>query len=147
MKPIIEVFKSARDLAALNLSSLEIAKKLSGYPLTADNRLYSKSLSNLDSGAIDVFFEYIKSYELYQKFNEGFDCNRMFRQIGCPIMLVQADALQGGILSEKDVQFIASIHPDVCLIKLNEIGHSLGLDTGNVSWVNGPLIRFLESLR
>jgi len=145
-KPLREAFKNIYNLTSSNLTSHEIAGKLSGYPMKADTRLYSKYLGSLDADTMGAWVEAFGSYDSYVRMMEGYDCGSLFREMGCPVLLVQSDASQGGILTDDDVRYISSVHPDTCLIRLAGLGHDMGLDVGSVDWVHAPLSHFLYSL-
>lgn len=145
-KALKEAFGNIYDFASRHLTEQEIARRLSGDSMMAVNRLYAKHLTSLDPETMSVWIKAFDSYDSYVKMMDGYDCERLYGDVSCPILLVQSDFSQGGILTDEDVRYISSVHSDTCLVKLPGQGHDMGLDTGSVDWTHGPLIHFLFSL-
>ena len=141
------VFSHIRDLAASDLSLLELAKTIGEGSITPSSRFSALAISRHDPSAIGAWVDCLDSYESYMRMNEGFDCDRLLRNISCPILLVQGNPELGGVLTDGDVEYVKSVHPDVSHVYLEKSGHGLGMDDGEIAWVHGPLKDFLESLR
>jgi len=141
------VFPIIRDLAASDLSLLEIARIIGEGSVTPASRFSALAISRHDPSAIGAWVDCLDSYEEYSRMVEGFDCDRLISNISCPILLVQCNPELGGVLTDKEVKYIKSAHPDVSHVYLEESGHGMGIDEGKIAWVHGPLKDFLESLR
>ena len=141
------VFSHIRDLAASDLSLLELAKTIGEGSITPSSRFSALAISRHDPSAIGAWVDCLDSYESYMRVNEGFDCDRLLKNISCPILLVQGNPELGGVLTDGDVEYVKSVHPDVSHVYLEKSGHGLGIDDGEIAWVHGPLKDFLESLR
>ena len=146
-EPLIQAFTTIRDISATDLSPLDKVKKIYGHPLRNTSRNTGYSYDGHDSTAIGCWVDCTTSYELYLELNEGYDCDRLFKEITCPILLVQSNNILGGVMVDKDVEYISSVHNDVTHVYLENAGHIMGLDVGNIGWVNSPLRLFLESIR
>jgi pimeloyl-ACP methyl ester carboxylesterase len=141
------VFPIIRDLAASDLSVLEIAKIIGEGSVTPASRFSALAISRHDPTAIGAWVDCLDSYEAYARMVEGFDCDRLLGNIPCPLLLIQCNPALGGALTDKVVEYVKSVHPDVSHVYLEESGHGMGIDEGKIAWVHGPLKDFLESLR
>jgi pimeloyl-ACP methyl ester carboxylesterase len=141
------VFPVIRDLAASDLSVLEIARIVGEGSVTPASRFSALAISRHDPTAIGAWVDCLDSYEAYARMAEGFDCDRLLSNISSPILLIQCNLELGGVLTDKEVEYIKSVHPDVSHVYLEESGHGMGIDEGKIAWVHGPLKDFLESLR
>ncbi len=141
------VFSHIRDLAASEFSLLEIARAVGEGSVTPSSRFSALAISRHDSSAIGAWVDCLGSYESYARMVEGFDCDRLLKNISCPILLIQCNPELGGVLTDKEIEYIRSVHPDVSHVYLEKSGHGMGIDDGEIAWVHGPLKDFLESLR
>ena len=141
------VFSHIRDLAASDLSLLEIARIVGEGSVTPSSRFSALAISRHDPSAIGAWVDCLDSYESYMRMNEGFDCDRLLKNISCPILLIQCNPELGGVLTDREVEYIRSVYPDVSHVYLEKSGHGMGIDDGEIAWVHGPLKDFLESLR
>ena len=70
----------------------------------------------------------------------------VLRQIPCPVLLLQADPSKGGMVSDRDAEHALSLLADGVHVRLEGVGHNLGMG----SWKVAPLLQavtdFLESL-
>ena len=141
------VFSHIRDLASSDLSLLELAKIIGEGSITPSSRFSALAISRHDPSAIGAWVDCLDSYESYMRMNEGFDCDRLLKNISCPILLIQCNPELGGVLTDREVEYIRSVYPDVSHVYLEKSGHGMGIDDGEIAWVHGPLKDFLESLR
>jgi pimeloyl-ACP methyl ester carboxylesterase len=141
------IFSHIRDLAASDLSVLEIARIIGEGSVTPASRFSALAIRRHDPSAIGAWVDCLASYEGYTHMVEGFDCDRLLKNLSCPMLLIQCNSELGGVLTDKEVEYIKSVHPDVSHVYLEESGHGMGIDEGKIAWVHGPLKDFLESLR
>lgn len=155
----IRLWRAIRELAGSGLSVSELASALADLPVsvpgqdapirygdlpgmdTAHLRGWAKSLSCVDPD--------VAAYHAEGRLDEyvaKVDVDTALGRITCPVLLLQGDPTQGGLLTDKDVQHTVSLLPDGLYSKLEGAGHDLGLGT----WNTAPLLRavtnFLESL-
>jgi len=60
---------------------------------------------------------------------------------------VQGNPELGGVMIDKDVEYIRSVNHDVTYYYHEKAGHGIGMANGETAWVHGPLKDFLESVR
>ena len=66
--------------------------------------------------------------------------------IVCPMLLIQGNAALGGMLSEEDVAWARDILPQVQHVYLEQVGHGMGLFTGNTEPLIQAIIAFLDAI-
>ena len=104
-------------------------------------RGWAKALSQVDPDAAEYHAE-----GRLNEYVEKVDLDTALRRMTCPVLLLQGDPSQGGLLSDSDVEHALSLLSDGLHVQLEGAGHDLGLAT----WKVAPLLRavtgFLESL-
>jgi len=109
--------------------------------LTVELREWAKSVSQLDPDVVALHAEGRRD-ELMQ----DFDFEAMLRAVYCPTLLLQADPSQGGIMTDDDVEYAMSLLAEAYHVKIEDVGHDLGLATFEVGPLLRAVVNFLESL-
>jgi len=76
----------------------------------------------------------------------AFDFETMLRAISCPVLLLQGDPSEGGIMADDDVEYAMSLLPEACHVQIDSTGHDLGLAKWEVAPLLTAVMEFLESL-
>ena len=155
----IGLWRNMRDLAGSELSVLELASELADLPVSAPGqdapmrygdlpgtnaahlRGWAKTLSQVDpdvaqyhaEGRLD---EYVRKVDL----------DSALQRVTCPVLLLQGDPSQGGVVSDSDAEYALSLLPDGLHVQLEGTGHDLGLGAWQVAPLLGAVMNFLESL-
>lgn len=140
----ISMWRTMRGLAGPGLSVPDLASALAGLSNGMDAarlRGWAKTLSQVDPDAAQYHAEgrldeYVKEVEL----------DAALRQMSCPVLLLQADPSQGGVVTDSDVAHALSLLPDGLHVQLEGAGHDLGLSTWEVTPLVRAVTNFLESL-
>jgi pimeloyl-ACP methyl ester carboxylesterase len=80
------------------------------------------------------------------EFLEGLDFKNCLRRIHCPVLLLQADPAQGGMMTSAGVQYVKSVLPNTEHAFFKSMGHDLGLETWNVAAWLRVVTNFLSML-
>lgn len=155
----IETWRRLQQLAGSGQPVPEIAAGLASLPLFIQGReeplKYSdlpgndpvscleqaKSLSQVDPGVAHYhaqgnLAEYVAHIDLLSG----------MQQLTCPVLLIQGDPLQGGVLSDSDVENYLPLLTAGTHAFLDGFGHDLGLSSWNVSPLLRSTMLFLESI-
>jgi pimeloyl-ACP methyl ester carboxylesterase len=139
-KEKIDTWRKMRGLVGLGLTVPELASALADSPSSGEARGWAKTLSQVDPDAAQYHAE-----GRLDEYVEKVDVEGALRQLKCPVLLVQGDQLQGGVVSDEDVERVLALLADGVYVRLEGKGHNLGLST----WEVAPLLRaitsFLES--
>jgi len=139
----ISQWRAMRELVGSGLSVAGLASELADLygADAAQFRGWAKTLSQVDPDAMQYHAE-----GRIQEYVENVDIDAALGQVSCPVLLLQADPSQGGMVSDGDVEHVLSLLADGLHVKLEGADHNLGLST----WEVTPLLRavagFLESL-
>jgi pimeloyl-ACP methyl ester carboxylesterase len=139
----ITQWRTLRELVGSALSVVALASKLADLygGDAAQFRGWAKTLSQADPDAAQYHAE-----GRIGEYVENVDIDAALEQVACPVLLLQADPSQGGMVSDGDVEHALSLLADGLHVKLEGAGHDLGL----ITWEVTPLLRavtdFLESL-
>jgi pimeloyl-ACP methyl ester carboxylesterase len=140
-KERIDMWRKMRELAALGMSVPELASALADSSLSGEVLGWAKALSQVDPDAAQYHAE-----GRLDEYVERVDLEGSLRQLSCPVLLLQGDGSQGGVVSDEDVEQVLALLVDGVNVHLDGKGHNLGLST----WEVAPLLRavtsFLESL-
>jgi pimeloyl-ACP methyl ester carboxylesterase len=74
------------------------------------------------------------------------DVDQSLRDIECPVLIIQGDPSSGGINSDEDAEHALELLSCGAHIKLEQVGHDLGLDSWEVGQFLMAVTNFLESL-
>jgi len=155
----IELWRAMRGLAGSGLSVPELASKLADLPVSvpgqdapvrygdlpgtdaAHLRDWAKTLSQVDPDAAQYHAEgrldeYMRKVDLYSA----------LQRVTCPVLLLQGDPSQGGVVSDSDAEYALSLLPDGLHVQLEGTGHDLGLGAWQVAPLLRAVMNFLESL-
>jgi pimeloyl-ACP methyl ester carboxylesterase len=102
---------------------------------------HAESLHYLDPRAVDCHAE-----GRFGDLMGDFDGDAVLGEIGAPVLLLQADPGCGGVMPDGYTEHALLLLPNGFGIRLDGVGHDLGLETWQVSPLLGALIPFLESL-
>lgn len=69
-----------------------------------------------------------------------YDIDQTLQRLARPLLLVQANVANGGVMTDEDVALATALHDQVTLRRLPEADHEVGLNTGQVS----PLLAAIE---
>jgi pimeloyl-ACP methyl ester carboxylesterase len=139
-KERIDMWRKMRRLAGSGLTVPELASSLADSPFSGEARGWAKTLSQVDPDAA----QYHADGRL-DEYVEKVDLEGALRRLSCPVLILQGDQSQGGIVSDEDVERVLALLADGVYVRLEGKGHNLGLS----SWEVAPLLRaitnFLES--
>ena len=155
----VELYRALRGIAGSGLAVPELASALADIAVrvpgqdapvrygdlpgmdAAHLRGWAKTLSQVDPDVAQYQAEG-RMKEYVQKV----DLDAALRRVTCPVLLLQGDPSQGGVISDSEKDHALSLLPDGLHVRLEGAGHNLGMDT----WKVAPLLRavtnFLESL-
>lgn len=155
----VSMWRTMRGLAGSGLSVPELASVLANLPVSESEdgtpvrygdlpgmdaarfRGWARTLSQVDPDVAQYHAEgrigeYVKNVDL----------DGALQRIACPVLLLQGDPSQGGVVADEDVKHAMSLLADSVHVQLEGVGHDLGLS----AWEVTPLLRvvtgFLESL-
>ena len=155
----IAQYRALQGLVRSGLSVSELASALADLPVwvagqdaplrygdlpgrdAAHLRGWAKTLSQVDPDVAQYHAEGRMKVYMHKV-----DLDAVLRRMTCPVLLLQGDPSQGGVISDSDAEHALALLPNGVHVKLEGTGHSLGMDT----WEVAPLLRavtsFLESL-
>ncbi len=149
LRALVCAAQGVADLAA-SLSDLPIAVPGQEAPVRFGDlpgvddlylRRWAKSLSQADPDVIKYHIEgRLRDYVACM------DLDALLRRVACPFLLVQADPEAGAMVHDDDAERTLALLADGLHVRLEGVGHDLGLG----SWEVAPLLRavtgFLEAL-
>jgi pimeloyl-ACP methyl ester carboxylesterase len=101
----------------------------------------AESLHYLDPRAVDCHAE-----GRFGDLMGDFDGDALLGRIGIPVLLLQADPGSGGLTPDDYMEHALKLLPDGLGVRLDGVGHNLGLDTWQATALLAALVPFLESL-
>jgi pimeloyl-ACP methyl ester carboxylesterase len=137
----IAMWRNLHKMAASGLTKLELASALADAPLSGEAREQAKTLSMVDPDVIQYHAE-----GRLEEYVEKVDLEGALQKVSCPVLLIQGDPSQGGIVSDEDVGKALGLLTDGVHVILKGTGHNLGLDTWEVNQLLRAISGFLESL-
>ncbi len=143
-KERLDMWRMMQGFAALESSVPELARTLARLPMDADAayfRGWAKTLSQVDPGVA----QYHAQGRL-EEYVEMVNLEASLRQITCPVLLLQGDQAQGGVVSDADAERALSLLADGVHVRLDGAGHDLGLGTWDVTLLLRAVTNFVESL-
>jgi len=136
-----QYWANKRDLLGRPMEELMSALVESSYD-ESRLRYSARTLSQVDPEVLDFHAE-----GRTKEFFRNVDMDALLRRISCPVLLLQGDPMQGGMISDHEMEYVKSIIPEISNIVIHGEGHSLGLYTWNVAPLLRAVMNFLESLR
>jgi pimeloyl-ACP methyl ester carboxylesterase len=152
-----ESWASLRDLAAREAVIPELTRLLADRPVpgteppvrygddpgvvSTELREWARSLSQLDPDVVQLHAE-----GRWHELMLAFDFEAMLGAIDCPVLLLQGDPSQGGMMTDEDVEHAMSLLPEVYHVQIEGAGHDLGLATCELAPLSRAVLNFLESL-
>jgi hypothetical protein len=100
-----------------------------------------ESLHHLDPRAVDCHAE-----GRFGDLMGDFNGDALLARIGVPVLLLQADPLHGGLVPDGYIEHALALLPNGFSVRLDGVGHGLGLETWQLTPLLGALVPFLESL-
>lgn len=132
-----------RDQVARELAELMIVDPVTGIHQrfgdqrdAAQLRFMASCLAQLDPRVLDPIAE--------ARWLEGFDWRKVFAELDCPVLLLQADTTVAGMLTDDDANDAARLARYLTLVKLRGCGH--GMHWARTQEVVNLTVAFLESL-
>lgn len=104
-------------------------------------REWAKTQSQLDPGVMDLHAEGRRDELL-----AAFDFETMLRAVSCPVLLLQGDPSEGGMMSDDDVAYGMSLLSEAYHVQIEGAGHDLGMFKWEVAPLLTSVIEFLDSL-
>ena len=102
---------------------------------------WAETLAQVDPDAV----EYHAEMRLAE-YAENFDVDAALDSLSCPVLLLQADPSRGGRVSDSDVEHALSLLRDGRHVRLEGVGHGLGLGTGEAAPLVRAVTEFLASI-
>jgi pimeloyl-ACP methyl ester carboxylesterase len=75
-----------------------------------------------------------------------FDLGEILNKINCSVLLLQADASLGGMMTDRSVDHALSKLKKGYLVRIEHAGHNLGLDRWKVAPLHRPVMAFLDMI-
>jgi len=100
-------------------------------------RFMSTCLAQLDPGVLVPIVE--------RRWLEGWNWQQELPKVRCPVLLLQADEIAGGMLIDTDAQQCVDLIPDCTLIKMRGVGHLMHWQRPGE--VTNHTLTFLEAIR
>jgi pimeloyl-ACP methyl ester carboxylesterase len=152
-----EMWASLRDLAATEAPIPELTRLLADRTvprteppvryrddpnvMSVELREWARSLSQLDPDVVQLHAEGRRDELML-----AFDFEAMLGAIACPVLLLQAEPSQGGIMTDEDVEYAMSLLSEAYHVQIEGTGHDLGLATCELAPLSRAVLNFLESL-
>jgi pimeloyl-ACP methyl ester carboxylesterase len=156
----ISMWRKLRALAGSDLSIHELAMELACIPVSLtghDPPMQYGDLPGVDEAHLRAWAETLSRVDpdVAQYHAEGrldeyvrqVDLDTAMRQMACPVLLLQADPACGGMNSDQDVKHALSLLSEGSHVKLEGVGHDLGLESGEVRLLQTLVTNYLETLR
>jgi pimeloyl-ACP methyl ester carboxylesterase len=128
------------ELTGSEFSIWEIAERLGDGPVTAGNLMYARTIKDLDPSMPEAI-------NRTDEFFEGYDMDEMVKQVQCPVLLIQGDPEMFSAMTEEDVEYVKGNVSNVVHVRLDGVGHGLGLGDWRAEQVVSAMYYFLESIR
>jgi pimeloyl-ACP methyl ester carboxylesterase len=150
----IRLWRSFWALAISGLSIPELEMELSNVPVSLPGQdkpirfgdlpgvdaTYLKQMAETTSLMDPDVIQYHAEGRLDEYVNQV-NLEMIFKSITCPMLLIQADPMCGGVVLDDDVKHTLSLLPDGQHVQLDGAGHDLGFSKRNLD----PLIRILTN--
>jgi pimeloyl-ACP methyl ester carboxylesterase len=152
-----ESWAMMRDLAGWEGSIQQLTEKLAAFPVPGQNppvtygelpdvhlvelREWARSLMQLDPDVTELHAEGWR-----ERFIDAFEFESILRAVTCPVLLLQGEPAQGGVMTAADVDYATALLTEAYHVQIDGVGHGLGMDNWEVAPLLRALISFLESL-
>ena len=152
-----ESWAMMRDLAGWEGSIQHLTEKLAAFPVPGQDppvtygelpdvhlvelREWASSLIQLDPDVTELHAEGWR-----ERFMDAFEFEDILRAISCPVLLLQGEPSQGGIMTDDDVDYALSLLSEAYHVQIEDVGHGLGMDTWEIAPILRAVVSFLESL-
>lgn len=155
----MSLWRTLRDLASSGLSVPDLASELADLPVSllghnttvrygdlpgVDNAhllAWAETLSRVDPDVAQYHAEG-RMYEYVQQV----DLDAAMKHVTCPVLLLQADPVHGGVVTDDDVKHALSLLSDGVHEQLEGASHDLGMDSRTVGPLQSTVTNYLESL-
>jgi len=155
----ISMWRALRELLGSYLPVTEMASRLADLPVSKSEqgepvklgdlpgmdenhfRSWAEMLNQIDPDVI----RYHAEGRLYE-YVEKVDIDAALQAVSCPVLLLQGDPSQGGVISDSDAENALSLLSNGRHVKLEGVGHDLGLETKNINPVLEAVVEFFETL-
>lgn len=114
--PVREVAKELADLVTVDPHS-GVSQRLGDVRDAVQLRFLAHCLKRLDPAALESI--------VAERWLDGYDWRKVFRELACPTLLLQADETAGGMLIDAEAAEAAALAKDCTLVKLRGCGHNI----------------------
>jgi pimeloyl-ACP methyl ester carboxylesterase len=137
------MWRAFEHLGRSSLSISELASALADQfgMSQADCLGWAETLSQVDPDAVLYHAE-----GRLDEYVAHIDLGGALQRLTCPTLLLQGDPLKGGFLTDEDVEQVLGLLADGTHVRLEGVGHGLGLGTGEVAHLLKAVTDFLESV-
>lgn len=155
----VNLWRALRDLVGSGLSVPELASALAELPISVPGQetpmrygdLPGKDMAHLRSWAevlsqVDPDVVQYHAEGRIEEYVEKVDSDSALRCMTCPVLLLQADPSRGGYIWDNDAEHALAMLPHGLHVRLEGVGHDLGLATAQVAPLLRAVTSFLESL-
>ena len=104
-------------------------------------QLQALTLRDMDPGVLE-YHAYGRAVEFLEEFEPG----RMFEQLTCPTLLLQADPSLGALMTDQAVELVKARSSNIEHVMLQSKGHNLGMDSWDTAQLLSVVVNFLDSL-
>jgi len=131
------------DLQALagQSADLILSSELASYIPEVTRSGWAEAISLLDPSTLN---HHVRGDGL--GYMEAIDTDAILSRVRCPVLLVSGDSSCGAVMAAEDVEYACSRPEDARHVRLEGVGHDLGLLTGKAESVLRAINQFLESL-
>lgn len=134
-QPVVELARALRELTYVDPGSGRTLR-LGDVRDALSLRHFASSLRRVDPKVIEPI--------VAGRWLDDFDCERVFRGIRCPTLLLQADVAAGGMLADVDVACMQELVDDLVHLRMPGVGHSMHWQ--RTAEIVNHVIAFVESL-
>jgi pimeloyl-ACP methyl ester carboxylesterase len=155
----IGMWRSLRELVASNLPVAEMASRLADFPVSKSEQgepVKFGDLPGMDEAHFRNWAEMLKQVDpdvvqyhaegRLHEYVEKVDIETALQAVSCPVLLLQGDPSRGGVVSDSDAEHALSLLSNGRHVKLEGLGHDLGLETKKPGPVLDAVVEFLETL-
>jgi|GEM_PF-1209362 pimeloyl-ACP methyl ester carboxylesterase len=140
--PFVAYHRAVRAVAGRDVDSAKrVLASLNPETRAAELSAAARSLVGLDPHAVDCHAE-----GRLGDFYGVLDGDALLRGVTGPLALIQCEPEMGGMMSDDYVHHAMSLLHDGTHLRLDGVGHGMGLDTGTVDGLASALVPYLESV-